>query len=105
MTIKCSECGTGIMKKATIVDDRLSWHGHGQFQTRQHNGHRLKVGNKEFDVFNQSHLENEVIVVCSNYPECGNRYVMKKYNFDGHNLDKKVGQVKIRGYGNHHYNK
>jgi len=23
MTIKCNECGTGIMKKVTIIDDRL----------------------------------------------------------------------------------
>jgi len=38
MTIKYSECGDGVMKKGTIVDDRLSWHGHGSFQKRTHNG-------------------------------------------------------------------
>jgi len=105
MTIKCSECGDGVMKKGTIVDDRLSWHGHGSFQKRTHNGHIVKVGDKEFHIGNQSHMEDEVIVVCSNYPECGNRYVMKKYNFDGHNLNRKVGAKKIKGYGIHHYNK
>jgi len=103
--IKCSECGNGVMKKATIIDDRLSWHGHGQFQKRTHNGHHLKVGDKEFHICNQTHMEDEVIVVCSNFPECGNYYVMKKYNFDGHNLDRKVGQVKVKGYGKYHYNK
>ncbi len=105
MGIKCSECGSGEMRRGTIVDDRLGTYGHGQFQKRTHNGHVLRVLGKEFNIPNLSHMDDEVILICSNYPECRNYYVIKKYNLEVENMKQKVGSSKIKGYGTHHYNK
>lgn len=100
MPIKCSEC-SGIMKKGTIVDDRPSWDGYGQFRTLRHNGHIIKVEGKEIKLFNLTHKATEVIVVC---PKCYSHYVMKDYNYDEANKgSRKIGKSKIKGYGTYHY--
>lgn len=100
MVIKCNECN-GVMQKAEIVDPTVTrW---GNFGKRRYSGHSIKVRGKIYPMSNMTHLDDEIIVVCSNFPECHNYYVMKKYNFDERNKDKKVGSTKISGYGTHYY--
>jgi len=102
MAIKCSECGGGTMKVYPVMSAKHT-HGRGMNNNVYFTNIHLNIKGREVSFGSISHSDDEVIVVCSNFPECNHHYVMKKSNLNNKLVKDKVGNIDIKGYGKHHY--